>query len=265
MLTGTVAGFMLALALAIPAMASLSQGFATTSVITSGSMVSLDEKASGTVVAADTTNAQRLFGVVVPASSASISLTGSGTGQVQIVTTGTAGVLVSTQGGEIKSGDYISVSSIAGVGMKASGRTRVIGTAQANFDGKDATAKRSIDDPAGKREVALGEIPVVVGVSTYSKDDLNTYLVPPWLQSISNTLAGKSVSAIRVIIAGLILVVALVSITVLLYSAVRNSIISIGRNPLSRSSVLQGLLQVFGISVMIMAVTTGAMYVVITR
>jgi hypothetical protein len=250
------------------AQASLSQGFATSNPNATGSLVALDEKSSGAVVTADTTNVGRLFGVVVPPSSASISLSGTGTGQVQVVTSGTANVLVSTAGGDIKVGDYITISPIAGVGQKVGdSSTRVVGTAQTDFNGSgDGVTKRTIDDGNSKREVAIGQIPVVIAVSSYtSTDGKQPYAIPNWLQSLSNTLAGKAVSPIRIIIAGLILIVALISITVLLYSAVRNSIISIGRNPLSRSSVLRGLLQVVAIAIGILGVTAVAMYLVISR
>lgn len=258
----------LALLSATPVFASLSQGFATSSTIATGSLVALDSKSSGSVVIADTTNTGRLFGVVVPPSSASISLSGQGSGQVQVVTSGTAQVLVSTAGGPIKVGDYITVSPIAGVGQKVGdSSTRVVGTAQTDFDGNgDGVTKRTIDTDQGKKEVAIGQIPVVIAVSTYtSTDGKQTYVIPNWLQSLSNTLAGKAVSPIRIIMAAIILLVALVSITVLLYAAVRNSIISIGRNPLSKSSVLGGLLQVVGICAVILGLTAGAMYLVISR
>jgi hypothetical protein len=165
-------------------------------------------------------------------------------------------------------GDYITISPIAGVGQKVGdSSTRVVGTAQTDFNGSgDGVTKRTIDDGNSKREVAIGQIPVVIAVSSYtSTDGKQPYAIPNWLQSLSNTLAGKAVSPIRIIIAGLILIVALISITVLLYSAVRNSIISIGRNPLSRSSVLRGLLQVVAIAIGILGVTAVAMYLVISR
>jgi len=257
-----------ALLSAAPALASLSQGYATSGTIATGSMVALDAKSSGSVVVADTTNSGRLFGVVVPPSSASISLSGTGNSQVQVVTSGTAAVLVSTAGGDIKVGDYITISPIAGVGQKVGdSSTRVIGTAQADFNGSgDGVTKRTIDTGSGKKEVAIGQIPVVISVSTYtSTDGKQKYVVPNWLQSLSNTLAGKAVSPIRIIAALLILIVSLVSVTVLLYAAVRNSIISIGRNPLSRSSVLGGMIQVMGIAAVILGVTAVAMYLVITR
>lgn len=262
-----LAGLLAAFALSAPAWASLSQGFATTAPITAGSLVSLDEKTSGAVVVADTSNASRLFGVVVPAASASISLSGTGSGQVQVATSGTAGVLVSTAGGAIKVGDYITVSSIAGVGQKAVASSRIIGTAQTDFDGTGTgVTKRSIEDGAAKKEIAIGQIPVAVAISSYtSTDGKQNYVVPNWLQALSNTLAGKAVSPVRIIVAGLILMVALISITVLLYAAVRNSIISIGRNPLSRSAVLKGLLQVIAIAAGVLGLTAGAMYLVISK
>ena len=259
------AAVVLALAIAGPAWASLSQGFTASSPIATGSLVSLDEKSSGSVIVADTTNVGRLFGIVVPPSSASISLSGTGSGQVQVVTSGTANVLISTIGGDIHVGDYITISPIAGVGQKVgTSSTRIVGTAQADFNGSgDGVTRRSIDDGSTKREVAIGQIPVIVAVSTYTGDGRQSYVVPNWLQNLSNTLAGRSVSPIRIIIAGLILMIALASTTVLLYAAVRNSIISIGRNPLSRSSVLRGLLQVVAIAAGILAVTAGATYWII--
>jgi len=266
---GLLMGLLLGLGMVAPAYASLSQGFATTSTIATGSLVSLDQKSTGSVDVATLDNVSRLFGVVVPPSSASVSLSGTGSGQVQVVTSGTADVLVSTAGGAIHVGDYITVSQIAGVGqLVGPSSTRVVGIAQSDFDGTgDGVAKRTIQNASGQSsEVAIGQIPVVIEVSTYTATNgEQSYVVPNWLQNLSNTLAGRSVSPLRIIIAGLILVCALISISVLLYAAVRNSIISIGRNPLSRGSVLRGLLEVVAIAGGVLAVTAVAMYLVISR
>ncbi|HEY6736939.1 MAG TPA: hypothetical protein VI322_04460 [Candidatus Saccharimonadia bacterium] len=265
---GLLAGCMGLSLMPIAAWASLSQGYATTSSIATGSLVSLDEKVGGQVDVADLTNVGRLFGVAVPPSSTSIALSGSGANQAQVATSGTVSLLVTNAGGDIKLGDYITVSPIAGVGQKVGDTsTRVIGTAQADFNGSgDGTTKRTIDTGSGKTEVSIGQIPVVVAVSSYTATDgKQPYVIPSWLQSLSNTLAGKAVSPVRIIIAGAILLVALVCVTVLLYAAVRNSIISIGRNPLSRNSVLRGLLEVMAIVVGILIATAVAMYLVIAR
>jgi len=259
----------MALTLMAPAaLATLSQSYASTTPIPAGSLVALDEKSPGSVVVATVNNSERLFGVVVTPSAASVSLGGSGNGQVQVGTTGSASALVSTAGGDIHVGDYIAISPIAGVGQKAVGKVRVLGTAQVDFNaGTTGTTKQTIDvEGGGKKEVTIGQIPVVIAVATYnSNTGAQDYVIPVWLQNISNAVAGKSVSPIRVIIASMILLVALVSITVLLYAAVRNSIISIGRNPLSRGSVLRGLLEVIGVAAIILIIAAGAMYVVIAR
>lgn len=251
------------------ALASLSQGFATTSPIAVGSLVALDSKSSGTVDIATLNNMNQLFGVVVAPSSASLSLSGVGSGQVQVATSGTADVLVSTGGGAIHVGDYIMVSAVAGVGQKVGDQTaRVIGIAQADFSGTGpGTTSTTITDSSGhKTQVEIGQIPIAINLSTYtSTAGKQNYVVPDWLQNLSNTIAGKGVSPIRVILAALILLAALSSVTVLLYSAVRNSIISIGRNPLSHTSVLRGLLEVVGVAAIIMAVAAGAMYLVVAR
>lgn len=249
------------------AMASLSQGFAASSTIPTGSLVALDPKVSGEVVAANVTNSSRLFGVVVPPTSSSISLSGtSNQGQVQVASSGTATVLVSNANGVIKVGDFIAASTIGGVGQRAVGSVRVIGTAQADFDGSgESVTKQKIEIDGKTTEVTVGQIPVEISISTYTKDDNQSFKVPSWAQGLSNTLAGKSVDPIRILISGLVLLVAIISITVLLYSAVRNSIISIGRNPLSKRSVLAGLLQVMLICMIILAASVAVIYFVISR
>ncbi len=266
---GLAAGVLLLLVAAPAALASLSQGYATTSTIPAGSLVALDSKSAGVVDTATLANIGRLFGVVVPPASASISLSGTGSGQVQVGTTGSATVFVTNAAGNIHVGDYLTVSPIAGVAEEVgTDSTRVIGTAQADFSGTGSgVTTQSVTDATGhSRTVAVGQIPILINVSSYtSTAGKQPYVVPNWLQNLSNTLAGKAVSPIRIVIASLILLVALMCITVLLYSAVRNSIISIGRNPLSRSSVLRGLFEVVAIAGIILAVTAAAMYVVISK
>jgi hypothetical protein len=266
---GTALGAV-AFAMMMPAaaLANLSQGYTSSGPIATGSLVALDQKA-GTVDAADTSNSDRLFGVVVAPGSASLSL-GAGTGnQVQVVTTGSANVLVSTEGGKISIGDVIAVSSISGVGEKSpAGKHRIIGTAQTDFDGTSSgVTKRTVKDSAGvSKEISISQIPIVIAVGDYTTNaGGQDYQLPAWLQNFSNQVAGKPVAPIRIVTAGIILLITLVSVTVLLYAAVRNSIISIGRNPLSRTSVFRGLLIVVGIAMGLLAVASGAIYLVIAR
>src|ERR1700683_292486 len=266
---GLVAGTFIVLVAAPAVWPSRSQGFAATSSIATASLVALDSKSPGTVDTATLANAGRLFGVVVPTSSASISLSGTGSGRFQVGTSGSADVLVTNAGGTIHVGDYLTISPIAGVAQEVGAdSTRVIGTAQADFNGTGpGVTSHTITDTAGhSRTVAVGQIPIQINVSSYtSTTGRQPYAVPNWLQNLANTLAGKAVSPIRIIVAGLVLLVSLCCVTVLLYAAVRNSIISIVRNALSRSSVLRGLFELLALAGAILALTAGAMYVVISK
>ena len=68
----------------------------------------------------------------------------------------------------------------------------------------------------------------------------------------------------RVVVAGLLILFIFVTVVVLLYSSVRSSIISIGRNPLSESAVRKSLLQV-GLTIFgVMAFTVIVVYLILT-
>jgi hypothetical protein len=64
------------------------------------------------------------------------------------------------------------------------------------------------------------------------------------LLRIANSLAGKQVSPERVYTALGIFLVSLAVASSLIYVGVRTSMISIGRNPLSKHSIMRGLMQV---------------------
>lgn len=207
--------------------------------IVEGTLVSLKSGGPGVVEMANSTNAHQLIGVVGEKPLAALT---SSTSSVQVITGGVAVALVSDIEGEIKTGDKITASPIAGVGMKASSGSMVIGTAQADL-ASVKTTEHSITDVSGKvHTVKVGLIPTQVDVTFYSETGDKTY-VPAFLQEFADAVAGKQVSSIRILIAVLVLLLAFVSIAVLLYAAVKSSIISIGRNPLSEGSVRKGLWQ----------------------
>jgi hypothetical protein len=68
--------------------------------------------------------------------------------------------------------------------------------------------------------------------------------LPAFLQQTANIVAGKDVSPIRVIVATVVLAIGFMGIVVLLYTSVRSSIASIGRNPLSEIAVQKSLVGV---------------------
>lgn len=226
-----------------------------------GSIVSLQKNTSDTVVAATTSNSDNIFGVVINPESSLLSLS-NGKSQVQIATSGTVQVLVSDINGKIAQGDHITASPISGVGMKATGNVRVIGVSQSELAGG---TKQTYKDKAGKEQsVSLGEVPVLVNVAYYFKEPEKT-LVPTALQSVANALAGKSVGTLPIIISAAIFLVMLIVVSSLIYSMIRSSIISIGRNPMSQSAVYRNLIQLSSLVLVILAAGFSSIYMVLTR
>lgn len=227
--------------------------------ITAASLVVMQPGNSNSIVLSSADHSDRLVGVVSDRPLIELS---NGDNGVQVVTSGLTKALVSDVNGAIAAGDKITASPIEGVGMKATDNTTIVGTAQTALTGSKT---KTIKDTSGKDvTVHIGLVPVQVAVAFYSADSgRKATLVPSFLQEVANNIAGRNVSAVRVLIAALILLLLFVSITILLYSAVRSSIISIGRNPLSERAVRKSL---FGVSLTVFAVLLFAvalMYIVL--
>lgn len=248
--------------LSVQGASSIAQGFKTDDPgIVSGALVSLKDKTANTVELSTAENVDRILGVA--GEDSLIELT-NGVGTVKVVTTGEAAVLVSDINGEVRTGDKITASPIAGVGMRALTSTLVIGTAQANLSDAQ-TETRTITDKNGKKQtVNIGAVSVQVDKVFYEAPQDQNSFVPPVLQDFANNLAGRPVSPIRVMVAGFLIAFVFATVVVLLYSSIRSSIISIGRNPLSESAVHKSLLQV-GITVFgVMAFTVIVVYLILT-
>ncbi len=241
---------------------SIAQGFkANATNITAAAIVGLEKSNTNTIELSSTGNVARMVGVV--SDKPLIELSG-GTSGIQVVTSGLTIVLVSDINGKVVNGDKITASPIEGIGMKATESTTVVGTVQGDL-ASAKTETRSITTNTGKKEaVHIGLLPVQVGVSYYTVATQDSPFVPGFLQSLANNVTGRNVSPVRVLVAALILLLLFVSVTVLLYSAVRSSIISIGRNPLSESAVRKSLLEVGLTVVAVLLFATLVIYLVLT-
>ena len=229
--------------------------------VTTASLVSVVQGTSNAVELANRDRVDRLVGVV--SSQAVIQLSEGGSG-VQVVTSGLTMAFVSDLNGDVRAGDKVTVSAIEGVGMRADVPATIVGAAQANL--KDSQLEtRTLKDSAGKDvTVHIGLVPVQVSVSYYNPEaGKKPSIVPSFLQNIANSVSGKDVSPVRVLVAALILLLLFVSVTVLLYSSVRSSIISIGRNPLSEGAVRKSLLQVGATVLALLVFAVTAMYLVL--
>lgn len=255
-------------ALTLPGAASaavLTQGYAIDQPLSIGSIVSIDPTASNKAVAATLKNVDNLFGVVVGNDNSVLTLSSDKKNQVQIATGGAVDVLVSSIGGDIHAGDQITASPIAGVGMKATTNVKVIGVAQADLSQSPGKTKQTVADKNGnKQDTVLGQIPVLVSVAYFFKQPDKT-IIPSAIQNIANNIAQKKVSPLPIIISFAVFIVAIISIISLVYSAIRSSIISVGRNPLSQSAVYRSLLQVFALAVTILGVSITVIFLVLSK
>jgi hypothetical protein len=243
---------------------SLSQGFSTNETLSLGSIVSLENNTTDHVVAATTSNVNSILGVIINDSSSLLSLSNGQENQVQIATSGMVAVLVSDINGEIAQGDPITASPIKGVGMKATNNTKVVGIAQGKPVSSGDSKQSYTDDSGQKQELNLGEVPVLINVSYFYKQPDKT-IIPSAIQNVANALAGKTVNTTPIIISAVIFITTLAVVVSIIYSMIRSSIISVGRNPMSQSAVYRNVIQLSAVVLGILAVSVIAIYFILTR
>jgi hypothetical protein len=209
-------------------------------------------------------------GVVVAANAAPVTLSHANATQQQVfvANTGQYDVLVSNQNGVIKAGDYLTISSLAGIAMKAGdSQSLVIGKALGGFDGQTSvSASTTVTDSTGRKiPVALGLIPVNIDVSHNPLQKSKASVIPglAFLQSGAQSIAGKSVAAARVYISVLLLLIAGIVAGTILQSGVRSALGAIGRNPLAKSAVMRGLTQVVLTSIIIFIIGLVGVYLIL--
>jgi hypothetical protein len=244
------------------AVTPISQGYASDDKMVQGTLVSLKDNSSDTVVPANVGNVNNLLGAVINDNSSLLSVSSNIKNQTLVATTGSASVLVSDINGTIKRGDQVTASPINGVGMKATANVRVLGTAQSDFG--NGTKQTYKDKGGQEKSVNISEIPVQINVAYFYKEPEKT-VIPSAIQNVANALAGKSVSTVPILISGAIFVVTLVVVMSIIYSMIRSSIISIGRNPMSQSAVYRNVIQLSSIVIVILGVAFASIYMVLKK
>ena len=251
------------IASSVSAIASISQSYTTTEKLSLGSIVSVKENASDYVVATSTDNSDNMLGVVISDGNSILTYVNGQESQVQVSTSGMASVLVSDVSGAIEQGDAITASPIKGVGMKATGNSKVIGIAQG--EPINSTAKQSYTNDYGtKQEITLGQVDVLVNVAYYYKQAEKT-IIPAAIQNVANALAGKQVSAMPILISAAIFILMMIVVATIIYSLIKNSIISVGRNPMAQSAVWRDMIQLSLLILAILTVGFISIYLILTR
>jgi hypothetical protein len=233
-----------------------------------GMIVRLATNDAASVVPLESSRGQQMLGSTVSPNDAALTLSGSDTAHaVFVATSGRYKVLVSDQNGPITANDYISISALDGVGMKATGKQQtVLGRAAESFTGSSnvvgsATLKTADNK---KLQVSLGRVSVDIGVGKnpmYVQDQPIGNI--GFLRDVSNGVAGKTVSVPRLYLALAILLVSAVMAGSVLYGGVRSGILAIGRNPLAKRTISRSLLQVVLTSVVIFVIGLFAVYLLL--
>jgi hypothetical protein len=202
-----------------------------------GWVVALSKTDDTTVELAPASDPERIYGVVIDPSSAPLTVQKQAQ-QVFAANSGDYPALVSTQNGNIHSGDYLTLSKTDGIAAKAESDDRyIVGRALEDFSGGGATIVYANDGSA------LGRIMVQVtpGKNPLLKEEAT---VPQPLLKVGESISGKQVSAVRIYASIAVFVVAALIAAVLMWGGIRSAMVAIGRNPLSRHSIMRGLIQV---------------------
>lgn len=248
MLIGLVASLGLALFVVSPVLAAtadqgLVRSYGSDANARQGMIVALSSKDSSKVTPLTTDNVNDMFGVAISPSDAPITVSGDTGTQVYVATSGQYDVLVSNQNGVIHAGDYISISALNGIGMKAlDDQPTILGRAAADLTTNNILQNNvKIKASSGDQTVSIGVVPVTIAIANNPNLGRVSGNLPGFLEIASSTIANKPVPASRVYIGAAILLLAAFISGSILYSGVRGSLLSIGRNPLARHSILGGL------------------------
>ena len=242
----------------------LSQAYVANEQVPVGSIVSLQKSSTTQIEAATIDNSKYLLGVIIQDESSQISISSKKDKQVYVATSGIEPVLVSDINGEITVGDPITASPIKGVGMKATGNAKIVGVAQDDFPNTSAKEQSYNDEKGQKQTTKLGQVTVLVNVAYYYKEPEKT-LIPPAVQKIADALAGKKVNSLPILVSIGIFITTMIVVVIIVYSMIRSSIISVGRNPMSQAAIYRNVMQLSALVIAILAVAVGSIYMALTR
>ncbi len=241
--------------------------YAAENPIDNGTIVVLTGKDSNEVKVATQKDVDNMFGVTVDRSQLPLTVTNESIkNETFVAVSGTYNVLVTNQAGSIASGDYLTLSSINGTAMRVGEEeVTVFGRANGSFNDSSVTLGTTTlkDSSGGEKTVKIGSIPVTIDIKTNPNHKSTDVNAPDFLKRIGEAVADKEVSPVRIYLGVGIAVVSLIAAIVVVYAGVRNSVISIGRNPMSKKSIFRALLEVILTALLIVIVGLFAVYLLL--
>jgi hypothetical protein len=242
---------------------AVSQGYSSDSNLQKGTIVKLKDGDKTKITPLTTATIGQMQGVVVAANDAPVTLSSSNPASQQyfVATIGQYDVLVSDQNGAVKAGDYITISSIDGVGMKADGsQSVVLGKATSSFSGGSSSVSTV---KIGGSTVNLGRVMVTIAISHNPWATTTPSNVPGLLKHAGTLITNKEVNPVRLYLGLVILLASVVVAASMLYSGIRSSLIAVGRNPLAKQSITRNLIQVIVMSLVVFTIGLIAVYLIL--
>ncbi|HEX4774698.1 MAG TPA: hypothetical protein VH234_04225 [Candidatus Saccharimonadales bacterium] len=241
------------------------QTYSATSKVLPGMLVEL--KDANTVQPLTAKDVKKMLGVVIPTAQAAVILSPqlAPSGQALVATTGRNQMLVSTQDGPIKSGDFLTISALDGVAMKASdAQAEIIGRATTAFDGKHGVLGTvSLKSSKGNVSVNIGSVVTDLELKQNPLQQKAVSYLPQFVVNAAVGIAQKPVASGRIYLGVILMFITLFIVSNMLYSGVRSGMVAIGRNPLSRKSIIRSLAQTVIAGLIIFAGGVFAVYLIL--
>lgn len=177
----------------------------------------LSVSGDGSLKRSDVAYDSKMVGVIVDAPVISVEPRSDTTKAV--VSAGEAKVNVSSSGGNIAIGDFITTSTTRGVGQKAGASGYVLGKALASYNGSGD-----------------GIIPVMIQIGEHQTGLASATGPLGFFQAI---VVDKS--KLRLVLAGIVALFVLVSAVVAFLRLVNSGVSAIGRNPMARAQIMRSM------------------------
>lgn len=260
----TLIGLILAfavIAIASLTVGALSRGYNSEDPGIRAGMALVLEGNSSNVERASTQTSGQFVGVAKRADDSSVAIS-SGDKQILVQTDGITEALVSDINGEIQEGDLLAISPLQGVLVKSvqsGARAVAVAVERADF-GQSETA--TIEGVNGPQEVKITEVKAnldtkAVAAARSTEPERST------LEKLGEQLTGKQVSESRVILGIVLFLVVLIVEGSIIYGATSSSITSLGRNPMARKFIQKDLARIAFVSVVVLVIGLGALYVIL--
>lgn len=240
---------------------AFTQGYASDAPLQKGMIVKLSEDDTTKVEPVSQESAEGAYGVVVDKNDAPATLSTEAQ-QVFVATEGKFEILVSNQNGAIEPGDYIVISSVKGIGMKVDEvQPIVIARALGGFEGTNSD--RISTASVGDKQIEIGRILADIDISGNPLQKPPVKRLPDFLERVAESIAQKPVSTTRIYLSLIVLLLSSIVSSIVLYGGIRSAITSIGRNPLSKKSIIRGMIQVIIVGILIFIVGVFGVYLLL--